>query len=231
MKYNMKKNIPLSWRLHMYLSEKYKTDGEFFNLLINKVCKNKPQLKFIQIGANDGISCDPIHEFVKKYNWNGVLIEPEPKVFKLLQKNYIDNDNLIFENMAITDYKGEISLSFSNDPSLDSNKLFSTVTPQKGILSRSNYINSIETIQVPCDTLENICIKHALLDFDLLLIDVEGYENNLINSIDFKKVRPSIIHFEHAHITYNEHQNIIDYLRKFGYKTFFEKDNSTSIRY
>ncbi len=215
----------------MYLGEKFKKDGEFFDLLINKICKKEPKLKFIQIGENDGISCDPIHEFVKKYNWNGVLIEPEPKVNKLLRKNYIDRDNLIFENMAIADFKGEISLSFSNDPSLDSNKLFSTVTPHKGILSRSNYINSIETIQVPCDTLENICKKHELLDFDLLLIDVEGYENNLICSIDFNIVKPKIIHFEHAHITYNEHQNIIDYLRRFDYKTFIEKDNSTSILY
>jgi hypothetical protein len=40
---------------------------------------SKDKVRFIQIGANDGIKNDPVHAFIKKYYWTGILVEPIPK--------------------------------------------------------------------------------------------------------------------------------------------------------
>jgi len=59
-------------------------------------------LNFIQVGANDGEYGDPLHSFIVKYPWHGILVEPQPDIFAKLRENYAAIQNrLIFENIAI----------------------------------------------------------------------------------------------------------------------------------
>ena len=69
---------------------------------------------FVQIGACDGVFVDPIHRFIIKHRWRGVLVEPVPYLFNLLMQNY-EGYNLIFENVAISD-KEEIKPLYYVDP-------------------------------------------------------------------------------------------------------------------
>ena len=61
-------------------------------------------LTFIEVGANDGTSSgDPLREYIVKYPWKGVLVEPQPDVFDLLKANYAGfEDRIAFENVAIS---------------------------------------------------------------------------------------------------------------------------------
>src|SRR3954468_10330611 len=45
---------------------------------------------FLQIGANDGVTGDPIRAFVTRYGWHGVCLEPQPEAFARLQATYRD---------------------------------------------------------------------------------------------------------------------------------------------
>jgi FkbM family methyltransferase len=218
--------MPLLWRIKMIIQYYFDRDEYYFDKLLKQI-NLKKQISFIQIGANDGETCDPMNKYIIKNDWKGILIEPNPNVFKQLVKNYENKKNLIFENIAVTDYKGFVSLFVSDK---DKNKLLSTVIPNRGSLSKIDHLNCLNEIYVPCDTLENIFIKSGMENIDILLIDVEGYESHLIPTINFNVLKPKIIHFEHAHITYDEHQKIIDYLRSFGFKTFTERKNSTAIK-
>ncbi|MDP2593822.1 MAG: hypothetical protein Q8P36_00575 [bacterium] len=58
---------------------------DFFNLYFSRVSKD---FFFVQIGAHDGVHGDPIHEYVVKYNLAGVVVEPQPDVFKKLLETY-----------------------------------------------------------------------------------------------------------------------------------------------
>ncbi len=61
-----------------------------FENLIYRYYKHHKKLNFIQIGANDGKSNDPINFFIKenKKNVKGYLFEPDPEYYKLLTNNY-----------------------------------------------------------------------------------------------------------------------------------------------
>ena len=59
--------------------------SDFFNLYFSRI---PDDFFFVQIGANDGINHDPLHEYVTKYNLSGLVVEPQPDVFELLRKNY-----------------------------------------------------------------------------------------------------------------------------------------------
>src|SRR4051812_34422848 len=65
---------------------------------------------FIQIGANDGVSNDPIRRYVVEYGFKGVLIEPQPDVFTRLKANYSGMPGITFENAAIAACDGEIEM-------------------------------------------------------------------------------------------------------------------------
>ena len=49
---------------------------------LDKYSKKNAPLTFLQIGANDGFIYDPIQKFIKRDNWKGIMLEPQPIVFK-----------------------------------------------------------------------------------------------------------------------------------------------------
>jgi len=58
-------------------------------------------MKFVQIGANDGLHHDFIHDFALKQSWQGLLVEPNPPVFERLKQNYQSiSRNLSFEGTS-----------------------------------------------------------------------------------------------------------------------------------
>src|SRR5690348_13962179 len=58
---------------------------------------------FIQIGSNEGVmSTDPLCALILKEHWQGVLIEPVPRIFEKLKENYAGCPQLHFENVAIS---------------------------------------------------------------------------------------------------------------------------------
>ena len=75
------------------IEEKYLSDPDNFVL--------------IEIGANDGSTCDRMNKFILKYNPKCILIEPIPCYFEELKKMYKNITNSNFENIAIDLKKGE----------------------------------------------------------------------------------------------------------------------------
>jgi len=217
--------------------------------LLQKVIEtnNHPDFKFIQIGACDGKYADPLHQFIKKYNWNGVLVEPIPYYFEQLKKNYEDSSNLIFINKAISD-KNEIRPMYTINPSgfdvlpewakgisslhLDRNALNEKYwTEGRGRVHLDKGYSYdlikpyIKEINVECITVKKLLEETKFNSFDLLQIDAEGHDYTILKQIDFKKYQPKIIHFEYANLNPDEKILIEDLLRDLGYTLNFHNTN------
>src|SRR5687767_667926 len=63
---------------------------EAFELAVRALDVRHPQFFFVQIGANDGRRGDPVFQFIRQYRWRGLLLEPQPDVFRVLVRNYED---------------------------------------------------------------------------------------------------------------------------------------------
>ena len=59
-----------------FYKPKHGSLGEF----INYFSERNPGLNVVQVGANDGFINDPIHKFIRRDKWQGVLLEPQPTV-------------------------------------------------------------------------------------------------------------------------------------------------------
>src|SRR5947209_8058963 len=74
---------------------------DVFGLVVYRLIHEIPDLFFLQIGAHDGITDDPLRQYVLKYHWRGLLLEPQPRLFAQLKANYQSEPQLMFENAAL----------------------------------------------------------------------------------------------------------------------------------
>lgn len=155
---------------------------------------------FVQIGANDGISFDPIYELVTKENVKGIAIEPIPDIFKLLEKNYKKYPNVKLLNLAIHKDQKEMIL-YRVDPKKTGHPDWTKGTPsfnkdhhKLGNIPESDIIEE----SVKCISFNNLVEEYSIKKIDLLQIDTEGYDLEIIKMIDFNEISPRIISFEHG---------------------------------
>ena len=72
--------------------------------------KGSDDFFFIQVGAFDGIQCDPLYDYVQRHKWSGVLLEPQRKAFEQLTENYKSQPQLRLMNAAIAEKPGSCTL-------------------------------------------------------------------------------------------------------------------------
>ncbi|CAN1597707.1 fkbM_fam, methyltransferase, FkbM family [Candidatus Pelagibacterales bacterium] len=202
--------------------------SELSSLKLEKIISNLVEKKIInsliQIGANDGVSHDNLNSIIKKFKLKSLLLEPINKYFLDLQNNYSNYDNVKLENSALS-INNEILFLYKVDPEY-SNK-YGTIST--GISSfykehlikhgiKEKHIIQEKVNQVSFDELLK---KYNISDFDLLLIDAEGYDCQIVNDflLKIKKIRPIII-FEWSHIKNNEFKNTLNLMIDNNYSFF-----------
>lgn len=203
---------------------------------------------FIQIGANDGFTNDPIYKFIRTFNWKGVLIEPQKKVFENgLKKTYSGNDNLVLVNAAIDAECGTKELykiGFSDSKwatglsSMEKEMIHKQIS--RGYVaekakesgeqlpdSKEDFI-STETVQTV--TFEKLFSRLDIKKVDGLFIDAEGYDGEIMKLYDFENHTPGLVLFEHLHLTQKEEQEWIERFREMGFSIQRGKHNTLAYQ-
>ncbi len=199
-----------------------------FGLVVNDWMKRRPTGKpffFVQVGAHDGKNLDPIYRFATENSWTGLLIEPQPEIYKRLLSNYegFTRDNrgiekLWFLNAAVADEDGEKCLyRFKDGQGLPDHATMLASFNRRAIESNGHgYRGKIEEIQVPTWTAESIASKYPLNKMDLLQVDAEGFDSWIV--LAFLKIeKPAIIHFEN-HPKGIHYFELLRELEFFGYR-------------
>ncbi|ELR71259.1 hypothetical protein C900_02874 [Fulvivirga imtechensis AK7] len=193
----------------------------------------RENMYFVQIGANDGVRSDPIHQYVTKYSWEGVLVEPVPYLFERLKNNYSGRIGLHFENVAITHERGSVSFysvkqADDLDPwvhglaSLDKQHLLRYLPVQ----DKESYI--IEE-QVKTITMTDLLDKYSIKAIDLLCIDVEGFDYEVIKGVDFQRVKPRVIIYEHKVLSLEDFKSSVKLLKQNGYRLWSTSADTIGI--
>jgi FkbM family methyltransferase len=168
-------------------------------LLYDRLHRVGPAFFFLQIGANDGVSFDWLHEFVTSNRVRGVVVEPLSDFFAELCRNYRDHPQVVPVNVAIHRTAREVDI-YRVDPKAKGlpswTKGIASVNPdhhRKSGTGRENII--VERVR--CITMQELFEQQAITHIDYLQIDTEGYDSEILGMIDFRVFKPSIIKFEH----------------------------------
>jgi FkbM family methyltransferase len=188
-----------------------KITNEDFNNLFN----NKDKVFFIQIGANNGITVDPVNKLIKsKQDWFGILFEPGTQAFEELTKTYRGYDNLVLLNMAVSDIDGKTILYCGETTphfTLDKTK----ATHMFNVVPRE--------VEVSVISPKTIIEEYGISKLDLLQIDTEGRDFTIIKSFLENNLIPDIIRFEYVNLGYENTtgDQVIDFLSGYGYDSFY----------
>lgn len=195
---------------------------------------------FVQVGANDGIRFDPLNEFITStcFDLSGLVVEPVPRYFRSLQKTYSASPKIVPVNVAIHNTVQQASLFVVDEG-------YEKQLPEWALgiasFSRPHLVRPdlpeycIQEISVPCMSLTELCRLHELTKLDLLQIDAEGYDSEIIRSIDFSMLRPNLIHFEHGlrDGVMNDHdfKEIVSLLNRYDYQVLVEQYDALAIQH
>ncbi len=183
-----------------------------------------PDFFFIQIGANDGVTNDPIYNITNDLNLNGIVIEPIKEYYDILVKNYKKNKNIIPLNYAIYEENQNICIyKYKNINSKnDWRRGVSSIIKdhyKKNALNNDNEEIIEETIEAI--TYEKLFEMYSVQKIDLLYINTSGYDYNLIKLFPFDRYQPKIIQFEHGlpqnFMSKKEYLEVLDMLIEKGY--------------
>ena len=192
-------------------------------------------LVFIQVGANDGQRVDPIHHFVKRHQWSGVLVEPVPELFRALTKTYSCNSRLQLVQAAVDLQSGQRPIfHLRTDLSrplpdwawglatFDLNQLRGTIR-QLGLTDEA--ITSTEVATITWSALwERVPSKRC----DVLVVDTEGYDVTLLRGAELATRRPRVVHFEHALISLTDRLSFYQELMSAGYEIATDGPDTTA---
>ena len=174
---------------------------------------------FLQVGAFDGVECDPLYKYLQKYKWKGVMLEPQPLPFAKLKNLYNCVDGITVINAAISKTNTKAIL-YTLQGDYWSKGM---ATFDKASILKHDYLipgieNFIKPIEITCLPFEEVINSSTLKHLDLLQIDTEGFDAEIIKMFPFNIFRPSIIHFESKHLNKTQLEDILEFLIVKGYK-------------
>ena len=195
----------------------------------------KGQVTIIQVGANDGMTHDPVHKFIKRDNWKGVLLEPQKYVYeKFLSKIYSKNPGISTVNAAMGEKDGFLSMykiGFNEDRWASGLTTFNKEVLEKQF--ESGYVAAkakANKVSVPEDrnqwiveekvevlSFNTLLDRYKLNKVHLLQIDTEGFDYEVIKMVNFGRIKPDLIIYESAHFSEAIARQCHDYLSKQGY--------------
>jgi FkbM family methyltransferase len=207
--------------------------------------KDNPEAVFVQVGSNDGISGDPLHEVVVRTRWTGVMVEPVPFLFEQLKVNYRgQTDRISFSNTAIghqadgsrktlfvidSKHKGSVPEWYFQLNTFERSVLYHHDIP--------NIDDYISEIEVDVLSLDELLLRHRIGSLDLLHIDTEGFDFEVLKTMDLSKAKPRIILIEYKHLSRETRIQLLRHLRSNGYSVlrckndFLAMDRATSRKY
>lgn len=205
--------------------------------------KEKQKHKYIiQVGSHIGNTCnDHLYKNINlKFKY--IMIEPVPYLFKQLKENYKSYNNIIFLNIAISNYNGYIDLYIPSEKN-DFTQLISWCSQLAS--TNKDHIKTfvpqciVDKISIECKTLNTLIKEYNITELEYLYIDTEGHDYDILMDLDLF-IRPKNIFFENKHMDgpkYSldinncpKYYNLLKHFNKYGYEVELQTSEDTHIK-
>jgi FkbM family methyltransferase len=189
-----------------------------------------PNPFLLQIGANDGLRDDPVHEIIRQRKLPALLIEPIPSFFADLQINYADCPQVRFANYAIGAGNGVQQL-YQIAPGPDVPEWAAGVASfdRNALMMHRRAIprleSRIQAVQVKVRTITALLAEYSCPTVDVLQVDCEGYDLEILRLCIDAGLRPPIINYEWFCLSWADQKQARELLAPLGYRfRNFDKD-------
>jgi FkbM family methyltransferase len=195
---------------------------ELDDVICRRMLEFGQEFVFIQIGAFDGITTDPLHKYISRYGWRGVLVEPQPRPASQLRELYGDNDGIVILQAALDCRSGKRTLFTVESDNVPAWAGGMASFQRDNIVKNSYLIPSLEAtikeLAVNCIAFEDVMQRLPSDRLDLLQVDAEGADGYILSLFPFARVKPAIVHWESKNLTKSQQEEALDMLSRHGYR-------------
>ncbi|MEA5593750.1 FkbM family methyltransferase [Rivularia sp. UHCC 0363] len=152
---------------------------------------------FIEVGANNGFSESNTYYLERFRNCKGILIEPIPHLYQECVKER-PNSQVFNCALVSSDYpEPEIEMMYGHLMSLVKGAFDDDQVEAERVAIAGRKLGFTPyKIKVPARTLTSILDEANVSKIDFLSLDVEGFELNALQGLDFDKYRPEYMLIE-----------------------------------
>ena len=165
---------------------------------------------------------EPIWPDQKKFQWRGVVVEPNPATFRLLAQNYANaSERVSAVNAGVCGEDGPATLYVDA----------AHPTAETASIDRRDFEadpSAFARVDVTCLSLESLWRHHVATRLpgrvDILQLDTEKLEHAIILATNFSRLvpRPDHILYESVHLSDEEYLEVRIHLERHGYASFWK---------
>lgn len=192
---------------------------------------NKTDGYFVEVGAYDGESFSNTSGLAD-IGWNGLYIEPIKQLASACAQRH-SNNKVLVANLAIGPEEKIVDIYYGHT-------LTTLKKEQVDMYEQIDWAKGHhkgEKLQVKQIPLEKVLEKSQVpKNFDLFVVDVEGYEYEVFKSfnLEFWKPKVMIVEIEDQHPSFekfkdftNSCKELRNYIKSFGYKEYYVDEINT----
>ncbi|WP_221225003.1 FkbM family methyltransferase [Aporhodopirellula rubra] len=192
--------------------------------VVRALRRSKVSVRFVQIGANDGATGDHLSNTVVRHGWNGIMVEPHPDSFAKLSDYFGDLTQISLANVAICSDTGVREFYY-----LPNNPLVASFSKDH-VRKFAAEANEVRSIDVQCETMMRFLQTHGVDSTDLLAIDTEGYDGEILRSINFDQFQAEAILFETVHLNDKDKSECFRLLAENSFQLMHGAHDTVAVR-
>ncbi len=219
----------LRLRLGLYFDE--------IERVLHALSRDSGDVVLVQVGACEASVGDPLGWFLRAGGWRGVLVEPVPYLFERVRRNAGHLPGVQLENAAIAPEEGERTFYYLEPHAGDLRpELYKTIGSflRENLERHAEYIADFEerviATPLPCLPLSALCRRHGIERLDLLFCDAEGYDYEVLKTLDWKRTPPRLVVWEHQHLSEEDAVGARRLLEEHGYDVHALAKDSVALR-
>lgn len=195
---------------------------EFDDVVCRRMHEHGRDLGFIQVGAYDGVSTDPLRKYVAECGWRGVMLEPQPGPAARLRTLYERAPGVAVMQAAVDGMRRLRSLYTVESDELPA-WAGGMASFDRELLVRQEHLipglaEKIREMTVACVTFDDVLDRLPPGQLDLLQIDAEGADGYLLSLFPFERIRPAIVQWEIRHLSREQQEATLELLCGLGYR-------------
>mgnify|MGYP001165519785 FL=1 len=166
--------------------------GLILHIILDNVIEYKQDGVFVEVGANDGKTGSFTFNLAK-IGWTGLNIEPIPRLYQECVENHREHKNVINLNCGIGEKNEEVEIYDAGTLSTIDEE---TYVNYKTVGEFKNICIENKKHLVKVRIMDEVLKEEKIENIELLVIDVEGYEEKVLSGFSIDEYNPKIIIIE-----------------------------------
>lgn len=198
---------------------------DLFALVLDAEFSPSRPRTLIQVGANDGVSHDPVEHVIRRDSLIAVRVEPLPEPFSKLQAHHASDPLVTTVQAAIDTSDGTKTIWRIKAVDEATAKLSSISSFDRRIVEKHYQRYRSRGGVIVQETVQTLSPRTLLrrhfpsnVDVDILQVDTEGHDAIVVCAFLDAGVRPRVVNFEHNNLSGDADRRCCSLLRSHGYR-------------